>query len=70
MIKFCLFLGNVYRGCAKKRCAVSHTMGTFSSSVCCETDYCNRSNRNILSKTFFVISILLTLVYHSYYCYY
>ncbi|CAM2724666.1 unnamed protein product [Rotaria socialis] len=24
-------LGNVYRGCAKKRCSVSHTIGEFST---------------------------------------
>jgi hypothetical protein len=59
-----LFLGNVYRGCGKRRCAVSHTVGTFSSSVCCETDYCNRSNRKFLSKTSLMIIILLTLVYN------
>jgi len=58
-----IFLGNVYRGCAKKRCAVSHTIGTFSSSVCCQKDYCNESHRMFLSKFLFMIIILSTLIY-------
>ncbi len=60
---FLLILGNVYRGCAKKRCAVSHTFGTFSSSVCCQTDYCNKSNRMFSSKIFFIIIILSIFIY-------
>ncbi|CAF3670897.1 unnamed protein product [Adineta steineri] len=44
-------LGNVYRGCARKRCAISHTAGTFSSSVCCGTDYCNGINRINISMS-------------------
>ena len=63
---FVLFIGNVYRGCGRKRCAVSHTIGTFSSSVCCQTDYCNESTKNFFSKTFLMINILLVLVYQRF----
>ncbi|CAF3440876.1 unnamed protein product [Rotaria socialis] len=54
-------LGNVYRGCAKKRCSVSHTIGEFSSSVCCQADYCNASRRVFLSKLLFITLILSNL---------
>lgn len=54
---FSRHLGNVYRGCARKRCAVSHALGAFSSSACCQTDYCNQSTR--LS-----ISLILLLLLH------
>ena len=57
-------LGYVYRGCARKRCAVSHTVGAFSSSVCCQKDYCNQSNRIFLSKFLFIIIILLIRFHH------
>ncbi|CAF3606096.1 unnamed protein product [Rotaria sordida] len=59
-------LGNVYRGCANKRCAVSHTIGTFSSSVCCQTDYCNGSNQIFSSKFLFMTIILSTLLYQHF----
>ncbi|UJR15962.1 hypothetical protein I4U23_002882 [Adineta vaga] len=60
-------LGNVYRGCARKRCAVSHTVGTFSSSVCCQTDYCNGNDRIFLSKLIFIMIIMSNLAY-QYFC--
>ena len=60
---FWFILGNVYRGCANKRCAISHTLGTFSSSVCCQTDYCNGSNQILLnSKLFFIMIVMSKIV--------
>lgn len=58
------FSGNVYRGCARKRCAVSHSMGTFSSSVCCQTDYCNRSHRQNFSVLNLIIVIFISCLFH------
>ncbi len=64
---FSLILGNVYRGCARKRCAVSHTIGTFSSSVCCETDYCNGGiNRTFSSRFLFIIISLSTIIHQDF----
>lgn len=56
------FLGNVYRGCAKKRCALSHTIGTFSSSVCCQTDYCNSSIGTFAHRQYCLLAILMIIL--------
>lgn len=60
-ICFYIFLGNVYRGCARKRCALSHTVGTFSSSVCCQTDYCN-SSTSVFARRKYDLALILTII--------
>lgn len=56
------YLGNVRRGCGRKRCDVSHTIGLFSTSVCCQTDFCNDSQQFSLSKFVFIFFILIILI--------
>jgi hypothetical protein len=60
-----IFVGNVYRGCGRKRCTVSHTIGTFSSSVCCQTDFCNKSRQYSISKYLLIIMIFFVYIYIS-----
>ncbi|CAF0783733.1 unnamed protein product [Didymodactylos carnosus] len=56
-------LGNVYRGCGNKRCVASHQMGSFSTSLCCEADYCNHAtNKRISILSILTIPMLFKIV--------
>ena len=57
-------LGNVRRGCGRKRCDVSHTIGLFSTSVCCQTNFCNNSQQFSLSRyNILLLSIFIVVFY-------
>ena len=55
-------LGNVYRGCGRKRCVISHAIGTFSSSVCCQFDYCNKSERYSSPTCTLIVLIIIFIL--------